>query len=338
MKDENQSEAISSSFIPHPSSFITPLHPCTLAPLHRKHRRARITQSALKACACLLVCLLTSVAAQTSYEKDIQTWRAQQEAQLKSDDGWLTVVGLFWLKEGANRFGTDPSNEIVLPEGYAPARAGVFEFHKGKVTLRVSEGVTVKANGRDAPAREMKSDADGNPDIIAIGDATMHIIERNERFGVRVKDKNSRQRREFTGLRWFPVQESYRIIARFVSYDKPKEIPIPNVLGDVVNMPSPGYVVFNLAGRESRLEPVMSGRDQLFFIFSDSTTGKATYPAGRFLYAEMPEDGRVTLDFNKAVNPPCAFTDFATCPLPPPQNRLKVAIEAGELAYHSKGH
>lgn len=301
------------------------------------HRRSFISQSNIfKTCACLLVCLFVSAAAQKSYEKEIQTWRMQQEAQLKSDDGWLTVVGLFWLKEGANGFGTDPSSDITLPEASAPARAGVFEFHKGKVTLRVAEGVTIKSQGRDVIEMEMKPDTSGKPDVISINDVAMHIIERGARYGVRVKDKNSRQRREFTGLKWFPVQESYHIAAKFVAYDKPRDVPIPNVLGDIVNMPSPGYVIFNLAGREHRLEPVMSGSDQLFFIFSDSTTGKATYPAGRFLYTDLPKEGIVRLDFNKAVNPPCAFTDFATCPLPPPQNRLKVAIEAGEKAYHAK--
>lgn len=292
---------------------------------------------------CLILCLslanaMAGFAAQTSYEKEIQNWRERYEAQLKGDDGWLTVVGLFWLKEGANSFGSDPSNDIVLPEGSAPGRAGTFELHKSKIMLRAASGVEVKAKGRPVTAMEMESDENQKPDIITIGDLSLHIIKRGERSGVRIKDKNSRQRREFTGLKWFSIRESYRIEARFVSYDRPKDIPIPNVLGDIVNMPSPGYVEFKLAGREHRLEPVLSGEDKLFFIFSDATSGKATYPGGRFLYTELPKGGRVMLDFNRAENPPCAFTDFATCPLPPPQNRLKVAIEAGELAYHAKGN
>ena len=290
-------------------------------------------------CACLLIGLFAIVgasfagASQTSYEKRIESRREKQEATLKSDDGWLTVVGLFWLKEGANSFGTDPSSDIVLPPGSAPDRAGTFEFHNGRTTMRAASGVTIKAKGEPVTLMEMRSDGEPPPDIIEIGDLAMRIIKRGERYGVRLKDKNSKQRREFTGLRWFPVKESYRIMAKFVRYDQPKNIPIPNILGDVTDTPSPGYVVFERDGKEHRLEPVMSGEDKLFFIFGDLTNGKATYPAGRFLYTDLPINGKVALDFNEAVNPPCAFTDFATCPLPPPQNRLKIAIEAGELAY-----
>jgi uncharacterized protein (DUF1684 family) len=153
-----------------------------------------------------------------------------------------------------------------------------------------------------------------------------------------VKDPNSKHRRQFEGLRWFPVIEAYRITARFVAYEQPREIEIANVLGDVDKMPSPGYALFNLGGREYRLDPVLEGDDKLFFIFADLTNNKTTYGAGRFLYTGLPRDGTVTLDFNQAVNPPCAFTKFATCPLPPRQNRLNIAIEAGELNYVSPGH
>ena len=297
-----------------------------------------------KLCARSLIGLLAIVgasfadASQTSYEKRIESWREKQEANLKSDDGWLTVVGLFWLKEGANSFGTDPSSDILLPPGSAPNRAGTFEFHDGKTTMRATNGVTIKSKGEPVTVIEMRSDQEPPPDIIEIGNLAMHIIKRGVRYGVRLKDRNSKQRREFTGLRWFPVKESYRITAKFVRYDQPKNIPIPNILGDVTDTPSPGYVVFERDGKKHRLEPVMSGEDKLFFIFGDLTNGKTTYPAGRFLYTDLPKDGQVALDFNEAVNPPCAFTDFATCPLPPPQNRLKIAVEAGELSYHAKGH
>ncbi len=270
-----------------------------------------------------------------SYRQKLEKWRAEKEAELKSDNGWLSVAGLFWLKEGVNRFGTDASNEIVLPEGSAPAKAGEFEFHAGKTTLRVENGVAATSGGKPVTMIELKTDEKLLPDIINIGSLSLSVIKRGERYGVRVKDKNSKQRREFTGLRWFPVNESYRITATFVRYDKPKEIEIPNVLGDVNKMASPGYVTFKLDGKQYRLDPVLEGKDKLFFIFSDSTSGKATYGAGRFLYADLPEGETVVLDFNRAINPPCAFTPFATCPLPPRQNRLRVAIEAGELNYHS---
>ncbi|HKP86991.1 MAG TPA: DUF1684 domain-containing protein [Blastocatellia bacterium] len=271
----------------------------------------------------------------TAYREKIQKWRAEQEAELRSDNGWLVVVGLFWLKEGANSFGTDPSNEIVLPEGSAPARAGAFEFHDGKTTLRVENGTLVTVNNEPVTTLEMRSDEKQKPDIARLGSLQLHVIKRGQRYGVRVKDGNSRARREFTGRRWFPIRDAYRITATFVRYDKPKEIEIPNVLGDINKMPSPGYVTFKLDGKQYRIEPVLEGEDKLFFIFSDLTSGRATYGAGRFLYADLPEGGTVTLDFNQAINPPCAFTRFATCPLPPRQNRLKVAIEAGELSYGS---
>ena len=270
-----------------------------------------------------------------SYRQKIEKWRAEQEADLKSDDGWLTVAGLFWLKEGVNSLGADASNEIVLPEGSAPANAGEFVFHAGRTTLRLKDGVSATLNGKPVTTVELNTDEKQKPDIVNIGSLALNIIKRGERYGVRVKDKNNRQRREFTGMKWFEVKEAYRVTAAFVRYDKPKQIEIPNVLGDVNKMPSPGYVTFNLEGKQYRLDPILEGKDKLFFIFSDSTSGKATYGAGRFLYADLPEGETVILDFNKAVNPPCAFTQFATCPLPPRQNRLRVAIEAGELNYHS---
>lgn len=278
---------------------------------------------------------IASSSGKDSYRQQLEKWRAEKEAELKSDDGWLTVAGLFWLKEGVNRFGTDASNEIVLPEGSAPGKAGEFEFHSGKTTLRVENGVAATSNGKPVTTIELKTDEKQKPNIINIGSLSLYVVKRGERYGVRVKDKNSKQRREFTGMKWFDIRESYRITATFVRYDKPKEIEIPNILGDINKMPSPGYVLFKLGGKQYRLDPIIEDKDNLFFIFSDSTSGKATYGAGRFLYADLPKGKTVVLDFNKAENPPCAFTQFATCPLPPRQNRLRVAIEAGELNYHS---
>jgi hypothetical protein len=148
-----------------------------------------------------------------------------------------------------------------------------------------------------------------------------------------MKDKQSPLLEEFTGLRWFPVREEYRVNSRFVPYSSPKKVPVPNILGQVEQLPSPGYVVFTVGGKEVRLDPVLEEPDatELFFIFRDQTAGKETYPAGRFLYTPMPKDGALVLDFNKAFSPPCAFTPYATCPLPPRQNRLAVRIEAGEM-------
>jgi len=235
------------------------------------------------------------------YQAEIVKWRQQKEKELKADGGWLTVTGLFWLKEGENRV-----------EG-AP---GLFVLHDGKARFRADTGAIT----------EMTPEAS-----ITAGNLTFSVIERDGRYGVRLKDKNSKLRAEFRGQRWFPVRESYRVQARFVAYEQPKSMTVPNILGGTYQMPSPGYVVFTLAGRELRLEPVVEDKE-LFLIFRDLTAGKETYGSGRFLYAELPHDGKVELDFNKAENPPCAFTSYATCPLPPKQNVLAVRVEAGELA------
>jgi uncharacterized protein (DUF1684 family) len=246
---------------------------------------------------------MSAWAEDNAYKAAIAKWRQQKETDLKADGGWLTVTGLFWLKEGQNRVDSAP---------------GVFELHDGKTVYR----------GDDGRAVEMKRDSK-----ITSGSKTHTVIERAGRYGDRLKDNESKLRSGFTGMRWFPPRESYRITARFVSYPEPKTLAIPNILGSVYPTPSPGYALFLIDGREFRLEPVIEDGDkELFFIFRDQTAGKETYGAGRFLYTELPRDGKVVLDFNKAENPPCAFTPYATCPLPPKQNILPVRIEAGEMA------
>ncbi|HWY48584.1 MAG TPA: DUF1684 domain-containing protein [Bryobacteraceae bacterium] len=271
------------------------------------------------------------VAADTSYRATIEQWRAQHEAELKAEDGWLTVSGLFWLKEGINRAGSSATSEIALPRG--PAEVGAFELHRGKTTFRAGPGVAVKVNGKPVgEAALVKSDADGKPDLVRFDAFTLFVIHRGERYAIRLKDTESASRKEFTGLHWFPVKESYRVVAKFVPYQPPKIITIPNILGETEQDTSPGYVVFTLDGQSLRLDPVVED-DQLFFIFHDLTSGKGTYPPGRFLYTDLPRNGEVVMDFNQAQNPPCAFTAYATCPLPPKQNRLPARIEAGELNY-----
>jgi uncharacterized protein len=286
------------------------------------------------ALALTIVITISALAAdKKTYEAQIKQWRAEQEAELRADDGWLTLAGLFWLKEGDNRIGSDGSNDIVLPSATAPARLGVIEFHDGKVTLRVTGDANVTLNNQPVTTAELQSDEDQKPDMLRLGGLSFHVIKRGARYGVRVKDLNSRARREFKGRRWYPASERYRVTANFVAYDKPREVDIINKLGDVVKMTSPGHVLFKLNGNDYRLD-ALDEDGKLFFVFGDRTNGKATYGAGRFLYADAATAGKVILDFNQAVNPPCAFTPFATCPLPPRQNRLPVAIEAGELNDH----
>jgi uncharacterized protein len=269
----------------------------------------------------------------TAYRAEIEKWREAREARLRGDGGWLQVVGLFWLKEGANTFGTGAENAIVLPAGSAPRRAGVFELRNGKTTVRLEAGALATVDGKPASVQELRPDVPGPADVLKLPPRlALHVIERGGRYGIRLKDTQSALLKEFTGLRWFPVSEDHRIEARFVPYDPPRKVPVPNVLGQVEELPSPGYAVFTIGGREVRLDPVLEepGAKELFFIFRDETAQRETYPAGRFLYAPTPTDGVVRLDFNKAYSPPCAFTDFATCPLPPLANRLPIAVAAGE--------
>ena len=259
--------------------------------------------------------------ASDAYRAQIEQWRRQREDALKADGGWLTVTGLFWLHEGANSFGSDPSKDIVLPAGPA-VHDGTFDLHNGKVTLHL-----------DAQVRELKSDSTGKPDIVTMGSLSMFVIERGGKAGIRLKDNNSSLRKEFTGLHYFPVSAEYRVTTHLTR--DARRIPILNILGQVEDTPSPGYVEFQLHGQVLRLTPVEESPNELFFIFRDATAGKETYGSGRFLDAQLGKDGEVELDFNKAYNPPCAFTPYATCPLPPKENRLAVRIEAGELKYGS---
>jgi len=275
--------------------------------------------------------LAAAPALAADYAADIEAWRAQRETGLKADGGWLTVAGLFWLKEGENRFGSDPANDIVLPAS-APARAGVFELRQGETRFRLEPGVAGAIGGQMTIAGVLRPDTTGEPSKLALGRLTMHVIVRGGQFAIRLIDNDNARRKSFAGLKWFPVRESYRVQAKWMPYAAPAKLPIPNVLGRVEPMLSPGYAVFKLNGRQLRLDPVLEeeGASELFFIFRDATAPKETYGGGRFLYSDLPKDGQVVLDFNKAYSPPCAFTDFATCPLPPKQNQLPLPIEAGE--------
>ena len=286
---------------------------------------------------CLLLLMVSvTVFAHATFETETRTWREKREAELKAEDGWLTVSGLFWLKEGPNTFGTSSQQSIVLPPGSGPAKIGVLELANGVVTLKVAEGILVRVNNQPVREFEMKFDGEKQPDPFIVGSLKLSVIKRGERFGLRVRDKNSQARREFKGLRWFPARPSYRVTASFIPYDQPKEIVIMNVIGDELKMKSPGLLSFKLHGKTYQLRPVIEDDKKLFIIFRDRTAGKTTYGAGRYLYADLPKDGKVVLDFNRAENPPCAFTLYATCPLPPRQNFLPIAINAGELEYHLK--
>jgi uncharacterized protein (DUF1684 family) len=267
------------------------------------------------------------IAAGISYDRDLEKWRAEYQAELRAPDGWLSLAGLYWLHEGDNIVGSGAQSDVVLPQK-APVRTGVLRLRNNTVIWIPAGGVPAKR------AKEsMNPDIPGPPDVVHWGDIEMTVILRAGKYGARLRDPNTPARRGFTGCRWFPVNEPLRVRAGWRAYPAGRTIPITNILGMTDEEPSPGYAEFTIAGRRLRLEPVKE-RDHLFFMFRDLTSGKTTYGSGRFLYAAMPKNGVVELDFNKAENPPCAFTPFATCPLPPKQNILPVAIEAGEKRYH----
>lgn len=281
-----------------------------------------------------------AAAADETYRDSIRRWRERREERLRADGGWLSVVGLVWLKEGENRLGTGASCDIVLPPGSARPVAGVVELRQGQTSVRLEPGSSGSVNGKPvAGALPLRADSTGQPDVLELGRLSLHVIERGGRYGVRLKDRESPGRKAFSGLKWFEIDERYRVVARFVKHGEMKPLKVPNVLGESTTMPSPGYAEFTLGGKSLRLDGVLEepGAEELFFILKDETSGRETYGGGRFLYSELPKEGKVILDFNKAYSPPCAFTAYATCPLPPPQNRLAVRVEAGERTYGA-GH
>jgi hypothetical protein len=287
-----------------------------------------------------LISILASGAAPApeAHRAEVEAWRAKRIANLKREDGWLTLVGLFWLQEGENRFGSDPaSNRIVFPKDTAPEAMGSLDLAKGSVTLRAAPDAGLTSDGRPVTTMTLRSDAEGTPTVVKHGRLSFFVIKRGERLGVRVKDSANSVLRSFHGIDSYPIDRRWRFDARWDPYQPPKTIAVPNILGSVDQEKSPGAVVFEVAGRACRLDAVKEeGSEDLFLIFGDQTNGVETYGGGRFLYAAPPgKDGRVVLDFNKAYNPPCVFTPYATCPLPPAQNRLPIRVEAGEKKYGS---
>jgi len=276
---------------------------------------------------------LAPLAAQTDYANGIEKWRQEREANLKKETGWLTVAGLFWLKEGVNTVGAGEEFDVRLTDNFKKGKFGQIEFHNGAAVLKVENGVEAQSDGKSVSTVDLVSDEKGKPTEIRTGTQMFYLIKREERFGIRLKDSNSEARRNFKGLHWFPIDEGWKVTAQFEPFPEPKEIAVPNVLGGNFKMKSPGMLKFSLNGKEYRLQPVDEGDGTLFIIFRDKSSENETYRSGRFLYAEKPVNGAAVLDFNKAENPPCAFTPYATCPLPPPGNSLDLEIKAGEKRY-----
>jgi uncharacterized protein (DUF1684 family) len=269
-------------------------------------------------------------AAQTgTYEAEIQAWRQDAEDSLRIENGWLTLTGLYWLHEGENSVGSDPASDILLPDS-VPPHFGVLHLHGGTVTLRVSPDASATIDGEPVTDATLRNDYDPQGlSRVVIGSVNFHVIKRADEYGIRVRDNNSPARRTFGGRTWYPVNDHYRVMAAYTPYPQPNKLDTATIVGIDIAMDNPGYVEFTLDGHAVRLDAFSGTNGQIWFVFKD--TNAHMYPGGKFLYAQVGDDMRVVLDFNKGYNPPCAFTPYATCPLPPKQNVLEFPIEAGEI-------
>ncbi|MDE2138142.1 MAG: DUF1684 domain-containing protein [Gammaproteobacteria bacterium] len=270
-----------------------------------------------------------------SEQAAIAQWRSARVASLTSDNGWLTLAGLYWLKEGENTFGRAPGNALVLDTAALAGTAGSFVRSGSQVRFVARPGGGVTHDGAPVTALELASDASGDPTVLASGALRFFVIERAGNLGVRVRDLKNPHRLGFRGFEYFPVSTDWVVNARFERYGPAHHVRIVNILGMELEMDSPGAVVFERDGREWRLDTVLEdpGDSELFIMFADGTSGHESYGAGRFLYIPIPQGDSAVVDFNKAYNPPCALNEFATCPLPPWQNRLSLRVTAGEKNY-----
>jgi hypothetical protein len=286
---------------------------------------------------------LNAASDDSAWQTELESWRAQRAKNLQAPEGWLSLIGLAWLKEGDNPFGSDADNRVQV-EAKIPAHVGVMHVANGKVRLLTPPRGFPKdfqVDGHPAKEQDLVSDDAEQPSKLTVGSITIIVINRDGRFALRIKDPQAATRTGFHGLRWYAPNAAYRVTARWIPYSTPKALDIPTVLGTTTHMPAPGAAEFTIDGQTVRLEPVLEDpkSTDLFFIMRDATSKTKTYGAGRFLYTSLPnhglmQPGELVLDFNRLINPPCAFTPYATCPLPPQQNRLGVAIPAGEQRYH----
>jgi uncharacterized protein (DUF1684 family) len=282
-----------------------------------------------------------------AYAQQVEQWRADRVKRLTAPDGWLSLIGLEWLHEGANRVGSAADNDVVLKAG--PAHLGTVTLAADgglRIALAKDVGATVDGRAVDEAALidDMHVGGDSAPTTVRFGHASFYVIDRDGRKALRVKDTDAQARRDFLGIDYFPIDPSWRIEAEWVPFDPPHDLQMGSVIGTIDTVKVPGKAVFRRDGHAFELLPYQEEPGgELFFVLADRTSGKETYGAARFLYAALPaggvdKPGKVVLDFNKAYNPPCAFTPFATCPLAPPENRLDLAVTAGEKKYRGGHH
>jgi len=292
----------------------------------------------------LLVILSASAVASPDWRAEDLAWRQARAEKLQKPGGWLSLVGLDWLSEGRNSVGADPGNDVVLPRG--PGRLGVAVRRDGTVRFCPESGtrpdIQPASDADDDGCVTLHSDVEtDHPTTVSVGSMSFYLIDRTGHLGLRVKDSRANTRVNFKGLDYFPLQAEWRARAKFVPYDEPHTIRVPDATGLFQDLVNPGRLEFEKDGKSYSLEAVLEnpGDEEFFVIFGDRTNGHSTYGAGRFLYTPMPDDaGEVIVDFNRAYNPPCVFTPYATCPLPPPENRLDVEIHAGEKMYAHGAH
>lgn len=267
---------------------------------------------------------------ESAWPQSLVEWRARAEKSLRADNGWLTLAGRYVMKPGANTFGTGPGNDIVFPPGLGPERMGTITIADGKVKLSMAPGLTVRKEGMDLHELVLGTDLE-HRDWVSRGRMAMHVIKLDDRYVLRLADNESQVRKGFHSRQWYAPDPAYRVNARYVPYPPGRKVTIVNVIDETSEEPVPGYIEFEVGGQVQRLDAV--GEDEgLFFVLRDATAGDTTYRPGRFLYiASKPEPGKTfVLDLNRLYNPPCAFSQYTTCPLPPKQNILKVRLEAGE--------
>lgn len=286
----------------------------------------------------LLSSLFAACAQQKSdsanYRNEIKAWQAERTRSLLAEDGWLNLVGLFELHPGINTFGSGADNDLVFNVPAVPAHIGYFDVDE-QISIKIVAGVLVVSASDTVREMPVMTDADSAATIFALGSLRWHVIQRGEKRYVRLRDFESEAVKRFAGNKYYPIDPKWRVQAELKPFDKHKIVPVPNVLGEIIEWNSPGQLELEIDGETYQLTALGDmGDDELFVIFSDATNGSETYPAGRFMYVRTPgEDGLTVLDFNKAYNPPCVYTEYATCPLPPAENNLQIRVEAGEKNY-----
>lgn len=265
----------------------------------------------------------------------MEAWHQNRVDQLKAPNGWLNLIGLYWLKPCENTFGSDKQNDIVFPAGKIPGKAGVIHLINGSVSIFPEKNVHFLMEGKTfSGGKFFPSDSSTAP-YLSYQTLRFSVIRRNDRYGIRLRDDSMLENPNLEGLIRFPVDKNFKAEGFLINGTQNDSVDITNVLGQVIRQKSGGRFSFELFGQDLELTTIDEGGDELFIVFGDLTTGKESYGGGRFLYISKPDqDGKTVIDFNRAINPPCVFTEFATCPLPPAYNKLKLAIKAGEQDYH----